>query len=115
MIETILTWFGMTLAVLWSVGCFSLPLWAVWSMWDEDEKGMAAATLLIGLPIGCLIAVLPWAFIAEQRSPDLATLKKNEWFCSSSHTVVTTTMVMSGKVMIPVTQSHQVCDQYQRR
>ena len=76
---------------------------------------MAWFVLLIGWPLACLIGTLPWAFFASQQSPVLAILKKNEWICFSQHTVVTTTSVMSGKVMVPVVQSHQVCDQYNRR
>jgi hypothetical protein len=102
------------LTVLWSVGCVLLPLWGTVTLFREGDRGMAASLLLIGFPIGCLFATLPWAFISEQKSPDLATLKKNEWRCSTSHTVVSTTYVMSGKVMIPITSSHQECNQYDK-
>ena len=109
-------YFVYLLCVLWSLGCFGLPLWAGFSMVrDPWDRGMGIAILLLGWPIGCFIAVLPWAFIAQERSPDLATLKKNEWACSASHTQITTTYVMVGKVMTPMVQSHQVCDQYNRR
>lgn len=103
------------LACLWSAGCFSLPLWAGYTLWDEYEKGMAAAMLLLGWPIGVLLAVLPWAFWGQQTSPTLATLKKNEWFCTQSHPVTTTTYVQSSRVMVPITSTNRVCDQYNRR
>lgn len=109
-------YFTLLLCCFWSAGCFGLPLWGAWTMiQDSYDRGTGIATLLIGWPIGCFLATLPWTLIAQEQSPDLATLKKNEWFCTAHHTVVTTTMVMSGKVMVPVTSSHQVCDQYNRR
>ena len=108
-------YFVYLLTTLWSLGCFGLPLWAAWSLWDDGDNGLAVAIGLMAWPIGCLLAVLPWAFISEAQSSDLATLKKNEWFCSQSHPVTTTTYVKSGSVMVPVTSTHQVCDQYNRR
>lgn len=110
-----MTYFIYLLSALWSIGCIGLVVWCV--VWLFDEEGPLIAFFIgcVALPIGVLLAVLPWAAIEDASSPDLVTLKKNAWFCSASHTVVTTTMVASGKVMVPVTTSHQVCDRYDRR
>lgn len=102
------------LAGLWFLGCTVLPLYAAVSLFQDRDTGLGAAVLLIGFPLGCLIAVLPVALIEESQSPDLATLKKNEWVCSASHSVSTTTYVKSGSVMVPVTSRHQECDVYSK-
>lgn len=70
-------YFAYLLATLCSLGCFGLPLWAAWSCWDDGDNGLAVAIGLIGWPIGCLLAVLPWTFISEVQSPDLATLHES--------------------------------------
>jgi hypothetical protein len=101
------------LGVMWSVGCFLLPLWAVWTMFDEGDTGLAAAMLLIGFPICVLLGCLPWAFYAEEQDPKLH-LNKTHWSCTASHNQTTTTYVMSGKIMVPITSTQRVCDQYSR-
>ena len=105
---------GYILASMWLVGCVVAPLWAAIVTWQDDDNLICFLVLSIGLPLGCLLGILPWALIAENRSPDLATLKKNEWVCSASHVESSTTYVMSGKIMVPITSNDTVCDQYNR-
>jgi len=102
------------LAVLWSLGCFIIPLIMGISMFADREPALGATLILLGWPAGCLFAYVPWALISEAQSPDLATLKKSEWVCAQSHPVTTTTYIMTGKVLVPVTNTHQECDQYNR-
>jgi hypothetical protein len=102
------------LAVMWSAGCFGLPLWAAWSLWDDYEQGMAIAVLLIGWPLAVIVGILPWAAYADSQDPHIS-LNKTEWVCTARHSMTTTTFVMSGKVMVPITSTHQVCDQYNRK
>lgn len=110
-----LNYFAVVLAAMWSLGCFFLPLKGVYHLWQDNETALCLALLLIGWPLCIVIGILPWMVYAENQSPDLATLKKNEWTCSQSHTVVTTTMIMAGKTMVPVVTSHQECDQYNKK
>lgn len=65
-------YFVYLLATLWSLGCFGLPLWVAWSCWDYGDNGLAVAIGLIGWPIGCLLAVLPWAFISAASLHNLS-------------------------------------------
>lgn len=98
------------LAVLWSIGCVGITLAVIYWLWRDREIGVAIAVLLIGLPLMSIMAILPWALIAKQNSPVLATLHKNEWTCSASHEE--TRLVMIGKILMP--QKHEVCDTYTR-
>lgn len=103
------------LSALWSVGCVVIPLWAGFSLvQDRCDRGLGISVLLVGFPLGCLFAMAPWAFIADIQSPNLATLKKGQWVCSQSHQVTSTTYVKSGSVLVPVTNTNRVCDQYRR-
>jgi len=98
------------LSALWSVSCIVGTLWATYHLWQDDERGMALACFGLGLPIMAFFAVMPWAFIIDAKSPDLATLKKRQWACTASHDE--TTMVLVGKVMVP--QRRPICDAYSR-
>jgi hypothetical protein len=102
------------MATLWTAGCFSLPLWVTLTLFEEGDKAGALAALCIGWPLGCLLGLLPWALIMEEESPDLATLKKAQWYCAQSHEETTTTFVMVGKVMVPHYNRRIVCDEYKR-
>lgn len=108
-------YFAAFVAGLWSLGCFCLPLYAVWYLWTDREEGLALATLLIGWPIGVILSIVPWAIFADSQSSDLATLKKNAWFCSEKHSEVYTTYVKSGNSTVPITNTRIVCDQYNRK
>ena len=101
-------------AVLWSLGCFFLPLWAAYDLWNDFEHGMAIAVSCIAWPIGILMACAPWALMADSKDPKLH-LNKTEWICMDSHTIPITTYVKSGSVMVPITTYHRVCDEYRRK
>lgn len=98
----------LALSAMWSIGSVAFPVWGMIQTARDYEWGMCAAMLFLGLPLGAVLAALPWMFIAEARSPDLVTLKKGYWACTASHQV--TTMVLVGKVMVPQTRSE--CDAY---
>lgn len=98
------------LSVLWSSACIIAPLWAAWLLWQDNEPGMSLACFGLGLPLMAFMAALPWAFIHDSQSPDLATLKKGQWACTGSHDE--TTMILVGKVIVP--QHRTVCDAYSR-
>ena len=95
------------LATMWSAGCIIAPLWGAWSVWRNDGHLLVALVITtLVLPLGVAGAVAPWAFIVQEQSPDLATLKKNEWVCTASHQQT----VLIGRVVSQQT----VCDQYSR-
>lgn len=60
--------------------------------------------LLVALPVGCVMAA---------KSPTFS-LQKDEWSCVKTHREPTTTYIQSGKVLVPVTSYHDVCDVYSR-
>lgn len=102
------------LAAMWSLGCVGGPLWMAVTSIREGDRAIGLACLTIGFPVGSLLACLPWAFMTQANSPDLVTLKKNEWACVASHTQTTMVASSTGKIttMIPVTTT--ICDAYGR-
>lgn len=42
-------------------------------------------------------------------------LKKGDWICSAQRTEYHTVMIPSGKVLVPIVQTTEVCDQWSRR
>ena len=102
------------LMVLWTIGCTIGPFLSSWWLFNEESPFAAAFMLLITLPLGCVLASIPWILYGQEVSPNLAILKKNEWVCSASHTETTTTYIKSGSVMVPITNHIQVCDQYNK-
>ena len=110
-----LIYFCFLIGAMFSAGCVLIPLYGVYLLWKNNEIGIAIFTLVIAWPLTVLIAYMPWIIYADIQSPNLAILKKNEWFCSQKHSVVTTTIIPSGKIMIPITSVHDVCDQYSRK
>jgi len=104
-------------SVLWSLGCFFLPLYAAWNLWGVyryNDKPMAIVILLLGWPLGMLFACAPWAMWEDSKDTQLH-LNKTEWVCMDSHVVPITTYVKSGNVMVPITNYHRVCDEYRRK
>lgn len=84
---------------------------------------------IIGICVGSLSDWITWAFgvfavsavlavcmvfISTSQKPTF-TLIKEEWVCNRSHNETTTTMIMSGKVLVPIISTHSVCDNYSRR
>lgn len=102
------------LSALWSLGCIGLSVWSiVWTL-RENEWVMAAVAGFIGLPIAALLAIMPWAFIAQTQSPNLAVLKKNEWVCTETRTETTMMPVATGRTTTIVPTIHSVCIVYAR-
>lgn len=98
-----------TLALIWTlgVGYFTYRTGVyLWSHGDVVDYGFA----FLMSPVVFILATLPWAFIAHEESPDLETLKKDEWVCTRTKTE--TYMALVGKVMVP--QTRKVCTRYER-
>jgi hypothetical protein len=82
------------------------------------EIAEVGSLMLIGMCVvlfGVILSIVLWAMFADSQSPNLATLKKNAWFCSEKHTEIYTTYVKSGNSTVPVTNTRIVCDQYNRK
>lgn len=111
-------WIVYTLSALWSIGCAGAFIAGFRAVWSEHYGGFPWGAMLmlfgLGLPLCFIMGILPWSFIAYEQSPTLATLKKSEWVCTAEHPETTTTYIQSGKVMVPMTSTHMVCDQYGR-
>lgn len=80
------------------------------------DSVLACITLFIVMPIGFAIIFFMWtgwyeSYFSEQIT---VTLNQKEWVCSASHSETSSSFVQSGKVMVPITTQHQVCDQYNR-
>lgn len=102
------------LAAMFSLGCAAATVWLLYTLWQEESPVAAVIAGLIGVPLAVFLVALPFFIIAKRNSPVLATLHKGEWTCTAMHHATTTTYVMSGKVLIPITTSHSVCDEYRR-
>lgn len=103
------------LAAAFAVGLLGATV-ALTRMAAEDfgfiGGGICAA--LVG-PLAALLAAAPFALIAHESGPKLATLLQSDWQCTAAHQETTTSYVQTGKVMVPVTSTSNVCDSYGRR
>lgn len=72
---------------------------------------LAIFLVLVGLIF--IIIILPIAYYQDSHDPH-KSLNMKDWFCSRDHEETMTTMVMAGKVMVPMTTTQHVCDQYNR-
>lgn len=78
--------------------------------WTMDH---VVGWLLIGITVfvvGAIGALIYYGY-QDSHSPTIS-LKKSEWTCTHSHRVTTTTYVMSGKVIVPITTTDNICDNY---
>lgn len=102
------------LSALWSIGCIGGIILLIWYMINQTEYGIAFALFFLGLPFAVLLAILPWAAIADFKSEDLAVLKKNAWACTATRTETTMMPVTTGKTTVMVPTTTTVCIQYSR-
>lgn len=58
-----------------------------------------------------IVPVLIYGAIKSNESPTFE-LRKDRWRCTASHPVTTTTYVMVGKVLMPISSTHNECDQW---
>lgn len=69
--------------------------------------------LLVGA-IVFLILYAPYYFLMESKRPEFS-LKKDDWSCSRVHEYTSTTMVVSGKIMVPQMITHHDCEQWSHK
>ena len=69
---------------------------------------------LMGLMVGAFLIFVPIA-IYQEANAETFDLRKDQWACTRSHTETITTLLPVGKVLIPSTTTHTVCDQWSRK
>lgn len=108
-----MTAFYYALMLMWFLGCLG-ALWAMlYYLWDEGSHVATIVLGLIGVPAALVIGALPYGLYLDSSGPTIE-LQKSEWSCTRAHKETTTSYVMSGKVMVPITTTDDVCDAYER-
>ena len=101
--------------ILFFVICFSAAIVfliiSISMIREGHDKILICVVSLICIPSSMVLIYVPFYFYNIDKSPNLVTLKKEDWHCTKYHNV--TTMVLSGKVFVPITT--QVCDQYGKK
>lgn len=97
---------------MWAIGSFGVIAYCLYDMIESIPGRIIGA--LIAIPIWVFFGLTPMALIHHEEGPQLATLLKSDWHCASSHQETNTTYVQSGKVMVPITSTTDVCDVYGR-
>lgn len=100
----------MTYVAYFFMVAFGLTVMAAWLYMTLEigRSGKLAAAVMVFIvgPMAVLFIVLPWQIYDYHQSPDLATLKKDEWACIASRTEP----ALVGKVIV----NKVVCDAYGR-
>lgn len=52
--------------------------------------------------------------IYQDCTSEKITLTKKDWQCTANHYESTSTSIIVGKVIVPQTSRHMVCDEYKR-
>jgi hypothetical protein len=103
------------LAVLWAGGTLGACIAMGMDRYVADTAIGKTIFFAIVLPVWCILGVGPIFLIKHETGPELAVLLRSDWECSASHNVTSTTYVQSGKIMVPMTSTHSVCDLYGRK
>lgn len=69
---------------------------------------------LCGLLILVLIFIVAPIVIYQGCTSEKITLTKKDWQCTANHYESTSTSIIVGKVIVPQTSRHMVCDEYKR-
>ena len=94
---------------IWAVFIAFMTIVGLYRLWQDTYEDWFYKTLMttLVLILSVVIAVLPYALHASISSPNLATLKKSDWYCEASHKEQTYT----GKIWV----TRNVCDIYVRK
>lgn len=79
--------------------------------WICDRMAVVAVLLILFVVGGSILFI--YAAYKNSQS-ETFTLRKLEWTCTATHREATTVYVQSGKVLVPITTYHDVCDAYAR-
>ena len=66
------------------------------------------------LLLALFVLALPVAIYALYKADQSPTfsLRKDRWTCTAAHNETSTTYIIVGKVAVPSTSTHSVCDQW---
>ena len=78
---------------------------------EENVFSWFILVCLIILPL--FLGLIIYAAWEDGKSPTI-TLKKSEWMVTHTRPITTTTYILSGKVLIPLTTTTEEPDQYTR-
>lgn len=70
--------------------------------------------LLCIMTIPVSIAFIGYELWMDSHAPEFS-LKKDEWRCAQQYPHTVTTMIMSGKVMVPIVYTHMECVEWVRK
>lgn len=108
-------WWGALLLVLTIAGgAVALGVGLIFNGLNDEEPLLiwgGALTLLVVMSFGLLL----WPEAFPPKGVKTISLRDDRWECSAAHVSTTTTYVLTGKVMVPITTENRVCDQYNRR
>lgn len=105
-----MSWLLTILGWGWAIGCIVIALLVLKWLWCEESPLISICVGLILTPLALLMAALPYLIYAQETSPDLATLKRNEWVCTATRT--RTTYVLVNRTMTPIISNE--CITYNR-
>lgn len=105
-------WLAYLLAGMWAVGCFVIGCSVCWAIWDDGEPGYAIMAALVLIPAVLVIGLFPIGTISENDQTTHIKLSANDWICTAQIRRQHTTQILSGKVLVPVTNYETVCTQY---
>jgi hypothetical protein len=100
------------LGAMWAIGSLSVGACMVNDTCNSRHERVVGWLIL--LPFWAIVGVGPLELIRYESGPELATLLRSEWHCSAAHQETSTTYVKSGDVLVPMTSTSNVCDQYGR-
>lgn len=78
-----------------------------------DQWLAAIGALILVFTLGGVMVI--WGEVRSAAHAQTVTLRLDYWACTDDHDAVTTTYVLAGKVMVPVTSHSRVCDQWSGR
>lgn len=81
---------------------------------DWEELILKTIMGITAIFVVILIVGMIWV-IYDSVTAETFSLRKDEWVCAKSHTENVTTLMPVGKVMVPMTNTDAVCDQWIRR
>lgn len=86
------------------------------SFFDFVIRKLMIPVMLIIFIVGFFFGI-PYCLISAYREAKKPTFEliKADWSCTKEYEYITTSMVMSGKVMVPITTTHHDCIQWSHK
>ena len=93
-------------ATIWAAGIIAGIIWAIWTTARNDTLRSLIIVFVVMVPMGGLLAWLPWHLALSYGSPVLETLHADEWKCTEAKTKRIAWRLRSS--------NHTVCYNYMR-